>query len=165
MDPFTDKLMEELNIKPKTVEVVEEVSPEEALTPEERRARMEQRHNLINKAIHFAAEKHLYQCRKGGESPYILHPMEAMQIVQDIGGTHEEMVAAMLHDTVEDTNTTIEEIEKEFGKEVAKLVAICTEDKEKNWEARKQQTLPALLSKSVSAARNVSPQRRKRTVI
>lgn len=101
-------------------------------------------HDLVNAAIAFALEQHRYQCRKGSDTPYIVHPMETMNIVRVMGGDFHQMAAAVLHDTVEDGNATIEQIAEQFGSDVAELVQACTEDKTKNWEERKQHTLNSL---------------------
>jgi guanosine-3',5'-bis(diphosphate) 3'-pyrophosphohydrolase len=88
--------------------------------------------SLVLRAAHFAAVKHLYQRRKGvSAKPYITHPIEVAMILATIGGVSDAAVlaAALLHDTVEDTDTTLEDIEREFGSEVRSLVAEVTDDK------------------------------------
>jgi len=95
---------------------------------------------LLLKSIDFAAEKHKRQKRKDQEeSPYINHPIGvAMNLwiagVKDIN----VLQAAVLHDTLEDTNTTIEELEKEFGKHVATIVQECSDDKSLAKDVRKK---------------------------
>lgn len=76
---------------------------------------------LIKEAFFFANEKHFGQLRKSGE-PYITHPLAiALNLVKD--GFEEPMIiAALLHDTIEDTKTSFSEIEKKFGTEIAKIV-------------------------------------------
>ena len=83
-------------------------------------------------ATRFAAEKHRFQRRKGADaSPYINHPIEVADLLANIGGVTDlsTLVAAVLHDTVEDTETTPEEVEALFGAEVRALVAEVTDDK------------------------------------
>ncbi|MBR3177326.1 bifunctional (p)ppGpp synthetase/guanosine-3',5'-bis(diphosphate) 3'-pyrophosphohydrolase [Candidatus Saccharibacteria bacterium] len=75
----------------------------------------------IEKAIKMATEAHEGQMRKSGD-PYISHPLAVMKIVEDWGMDEDTIIAAVLHDTVEDTNITLEDIRKEFGEQVAFLV-------------------------------------------
>lgn len=96
---------------------------------------------LKAKAVQFATEAHAGQERKLSKEPYIIHPLEVSKTLEDAGFCEELVIAALLHDTVEDTDTTIEQIEKEFGPLVAKYVSAHTEDKTKTWEERKQHTL------------------------
>lgn len=95
----------------------------------------------IQKAIIFATLKHLKQKRKGTEIPYIVHPMEVMQILTDLDCSEKTIIAGILHDTLEDTETTPEEIQKEFGEDVLSLVKLESEDKSKTWKERKQETI------------------------
>lgn len=87
---------------------------------------------LITKAVHFAADKHRDQRRKGEDAiPYINHPAEVAELLakHTDGKDTILILGGLLHDTVEDTETTFEELEREFGKEVADLVAEVTDDK------------------------------------
>lgn len=84
------------------------------------------------RALTFAAERHSRQRRKGGDDiPYINHPIDVASILAVGAGMDKQdvLVAAVLHDTVEDTPTTPEEIEELFGPNVAGLVAEMTDDK------------------------------------
>lgn len=99
---------------------------------------------MINEAIVFATNAHRNQVRKGNGTPYILHPLEAGIIVSQIKYDEELIAAAFLHDTVEDTGISIETIEKKFGKRVAELVNVESEDKTKSWRERKQHTIEHL---------------------
>ena len=81
--------------------------------------------NLITKAYVVAKEKHLGQMRKSGE-PYITHPTAVARILAELEAGPQTLVAALLHDTVEDTDYTLEGIEKDFGKDVASLVDAVT---------------------------------------
>ena len=78
---------------------------------------------ILDKAIIFAVNAHRGQFRKGSDTPYILHPMEAAAIVGTMTADDEVLAAAVLHDTVEDTGTTIEQIREQFGERVAALVS------------------------------------------
>ena len=94
-------------------------------------------------AVEFAADKHRDQRRKNAEaSPYINHPIQVAELIVRVGGVEDlaTLVAAVLHDTVEDTETSFEEIEQAFGLEVRDLVAEVTDDKslEKNERKRRQ---------------------------
>src|SRR5688572_17734792 len=84
------------------------------------------------KAIHFAADKHRDQRRKDeGASPYINHPIEVAELIARVGGVSDlvTLQAAILHDTIEDTQTTSEELETHFGERVRKVVEEVTDDK------------------------------------
>ena len=97
--------------------------------------------SLIFEATHFAAEKHQNQRRRNKEaSPYINHPIAVAEILWRVGQVRDipVLVAAILHDTIEDTDTTPEEIEKLFGPEVLTLVQEVTDDKSKPKQERKR---------------------------
>ena len=104
----------------------------------------------LNQAIKFATAAHAGQKRKLIDAPYILHPMEAAAIVSRLTCDEDVICAAILHDVVEDTGHSIDEIERLFGKRVAELVAAETEDKRTNlppeatWQIRKEETLAHL---------------------
>ena len=80
-------------------------------------------------AIEFAAKAHDGMVRKKDKTPYILHPLEAATIVGTMTSDQDIISAAVLHDVVEDTEITIDEIEDLFGNRVRKLVESETEDK------------------------------------
>jgi guanosine-3',5'-bis(diphosphate) 3'-pyrophosphohydrolase len=86
----------------------------------------------ILKALAFAAHKHRDQRRKDARaSPYINHPIDLANVLKNEGGVQDETVicAALLHDTVEDTETSPEEIEREFGARIRDVVLEVTDDK------------------------------------
>lgn len=85
--------------------------------------------SLVNRALAFAAEAHgsVGQTRKYTGEPYINHPVEVMEIVRGVEHTDEMLAAALLHDTIEDTPTTREDVEREFGPKVAALVMELTD--------------------------------------
>ena len=91
---------------------------------------MSESHKLL-KATHFAAEKHRNQRRKdAAETPYINHPITVAETLRIHGVMDEDiLVAALLHDTIEDTDTTAREISEVFGKGVLELVLEMTDDK------------------------------------
>ena len=102
---------------------------------------------LLDRAIAFAVMKHSGQFRKGTGLPYITHAVEAMEIVSRMTEDEEIRAAAVLHDTLEDTETTKEELVRLFGWRVAKLVESESEDKredrpaEETWWIRKKETI------------------------
>lgn len=88
---------------------------------------------IIRKAIKFAEEKHQNQIRKMSGSPYIHHPLMVSYVAANFKKSknlYKLIAASILHDTIEDTKTTPEEIAKEFGKLIASLVFELSDDKE-----------------------------------
>ena len=81
----------------------------------------------LKKAIEFATKAHEGQTRKYTGEPYIVHPLEVADIVKTVEHTEEMLMAAVLHDPVEDTDTTIQDIDREFGPVVAQLVDELTD--------------------------------------
>src|SRR6185295_9978198 len=79
----------------------------------------------LQKAYEIATEHHAGQTRSSGD-PYISHPLAVMEILTRFEADEDTLIAALLHDLVEDTAVDIELVEKEFGKEVAKLVEALT---------------------------------------
>jgi guanosine-3',5'-bis(diphosphate) 3'-pyrophosphohydrolase len=94
-------------------------------------------------AILFAASCHAGQTRKDGITPYINHPIEVMHLLAFTGEVSdpEILMSAVLHDVIEDTNTTAEEIAERFGKKVADIVLELTDDTSLPKEERKKQQL------------------------
>lgn len=102
----------------------------------------------LEKAIYFATQCHSGQVRKGSSLPYILHPLEVMQILVSMEADTNLLIAGLLHDVIEDAGVTRGEIEEQFGTDVADLVAAHSEDKSKSWQGRKQTTIDELKSAS-----------------
>ena len=106
-------------------------------------------HSVLDRAICFAVEAHKGQLRKDG-SAFILHPLEDAAIVGTLTADAEVLAAAVLHDTVEDTAVTPQQILEAFGPRVCALVMHETEDKrpavppEMTWQIRKEESLLAL---------------------
>lgn len=105
--------------------------------------------SLLDRAITFAVKAHQGMERKGKGFPYIVHPMEAVCIVATMTNDQELLAAAALHDVIEDTDTTAEDLKKEFGERVAMLVEAESDDKTggskaNTWHQRKQDTLDRL---------------------
>ena len=96
---------------------------------------------MVLKAAKFAADKHRTQRRKdAGASPYINHPIDVAEMLVRVGQVNDPniLAAALLHDTLEDTETEPEEIRKEFGEKVLSLVLEVTDDKKLTKEERKE---------------------------
>ena len=112
---------------------------------------------LLDRAIIFAVRAHAGTERRGKGFPYIVHPMEAVSIAATITSDQEILAAAALHDTVEDTDVTVDQIRSEFGERIASLVAAETdavmEGKSENetWHERKQAAIDRLARVSSDA--------------
>jgi len=102
------------------------------------------RKNQIEEAIEIAAEAHQGQYRKGTRTPYITHPYAVGLILMEAGCSEALIVAGILHDTVEDTDLTLEFIQDHFGAHVAGIVDGCSENKALRWRARKTERIEAL---------------------
>ncbi|MBR3396594.1 MAG: bifunctional (p)ppGpp synthetase/guanosine-3',5'-bis(diphosphate) 3'-pyrophosphohydrolase [Lachnospiraceae bacterium] len=105
---------------------------------------------IFDEAIIFAVKAHEGQLRKNDSMPYITHPIEVAAITSTITNDVVTLSAAMLHDVIEDTIITEEELERQFGKEVCELVLSETENKhyelpaEATWRQRKEESLKVL---------------------
>jgi len=82
---------------------------------------------MLDKAVQFATKAHGSQVRKYHGTPYISHPLAVAEIVKSVPHTEEMLMAAVLHDVVEDTPVTIDEIKQEFGDTVAEIVYFLTD--------------------------------------
>lgn len=110
---------------------------------------------LILRAVHFAAERHRNQRRKDEEaSPYINHPIAVSLLLADVGGVTdpEVLAAAILHDTIEDTRTTPEELQAVFGATIRSLVEEVSDNKSLPKGERKQLQIEHAKSLSDGAA-------------
>jgi guanosine-3',5'-bis(diphosphate) 3'-pyrophosphohydrolase len=106
-------------------------------------------------ALEFAANKHCGQYRKSKEKiPYINHPISVARLLAEVGRVRDQniLIAALLHDTIEDTDTTPEEITAAFGPEVCSLVLEVTDDKSLPKATRKQLQIDHAPSLSPGAA-------------
>ena len=99
---------------------------------------------LFDQAILFAVKHHAGTVRKTSALPYIIHPLETMQILYSMGAGMPLLTAAVLHDTVEDTDASLDEIYRKCGKQIGSLVEAHTEDKRLTWTERKQHTIRTL---------------------
>lgn len=107
-------------------------------------------------ALALAAQAHCTQMRKGGDVPYIVHPVHVSTILIRYGCSEDEIVAGLLHDVVEDQDVSLQRIETEFGPSVAEIVAALTEQKnaagvKRPWEDRKQELLDQVRQASIPA--------------
>ena len=113
--------------------------------------------DLLDRAIIFAVHAHHNTERRGKGFPYIVHPMEAVEIVATITPDQELLAAAALHDTVEDTDVTVEQLRAEFGERIAHLVASESDEmpegisEEDSWHDRKQAAINRLAAASHDA--------------
>lgn len=112
---------------------------------------------LLDRAIMFAVKAHAGTERRGKGFPYIVHPMEAVEIVATITPDQELLAAAALHDTVEDTDVTIQQIRAEFGDRIASLVGAETDvvidgkSEQDSWHDRKRAAINRLSKASRDA--------------
>lgn len=112
---------------------------------------------LLDHAIVFAVKAHAGTERRGKGYPYIVHPMEAVEIVATMTADQELLAAAALHDTVEDTEVTVAQIRAEFGERIASLVADESEEmpvgvtEEASWHDRKRAAIDRLSKASLDA--------------
>ncbi|MBQ3750437.1 MAG: bifunctional (p)ppGpp synthetase/guanosine-3',5'-bis(diphosphate) 3'-pyrophosphohydrolase [Bacteroidales bacterium] len=106
--------------------------------------------DLLDRAIVFAVKAHHNTERRGKGFPYIVHPMEAVEVVATITPDQELLAAAALHDTIEDTDVTVEQICAEFGDRVANLVHAESDrfveglSEAESWRDRKQEAIDRL---------------------
>jgi GTP diphosphokinase / guanosine-3',5'-bis(diphosphate) 3'-diphosphatase len=106
-----------------------------------KRPKREDGMTLVLRAAAFAARKHRDQRRKDPQaSPYINHPIALAELLSTVGGVDDPKIlaAALLHDTVEDTETTVSELKRQFGSEIASIVAEVTDDKRLPKQRRKE---------------------------
>lgn len=113
---------------------------------------------LVDKAIKFAVDAHSNTERRGKGFPYVIHVLEAMEIVATITPDPELLAAAALHDTVEDTDVTIEQIRAQFGDRIAGLVASESDEaipqgstEQQTWRSRKKAAIRRLAAASKDA--------------
>lgn len=113
--------------------------------------------DLLDRAIIFAVKAHHNTERRGKGFPYIVHPMEAVEIVATITSDQELLAAAALHDTIEDTDVTVAQLRQEFGDRVAALVQAESDEleegvqEEDSWHERKQAAMDRLTAASHDA--------------
>lgn len=94
---------------------------------------------LTEKALRIAVTAHKDQVRKSDGSPYIVHPIMVGMLLADQGFAEPVVAAGFVHDVLEDTDMTVQELTQELGSEVATYVTAVSEDTSLQWEARKEQ--------------------------
>jgi (p)ppGpp synthase/HD superfamily hydrolase len=105
--------------------------------------------DIIEKALQIASQAHEGQYRKHTKIPYITHPVAVGMILLKAGYGEEIIAAGILHDTVEDTQLSLRDIEATFSEKIALIVAGCSEpDKSLSWEERKEHTIEFLKTAS-----------------
>ena len=109
--------------------------------------------SLLDRAILFAVQAHAGTQRRGKGFPYVVHPMEAMAIAATMTDDQEVLAAAALHDVVEDTDVTLDDLRSQFGERVASLVDTESDRREagQDWRARKEASLKRLREASRDA--------------
>ena len=114
---------------------------------------------LLDRAIIFATKAHSGTTRKGTNVPYIVHPIEAAAIVSSMTDDEEVIAAAVLHDVLEDTDATRDDLMARFGRRITELVANESEDKRRGypaaltWKTRKQETIDFLNGRADTTAK------------
>ena len=118
--------------------------------------------SLFESAIVMAVRAHAGMVRKGSDTPYIVHPMEASAIAATMTNNDEILAAAVLHDVVEDTDVTIDMVRQVFGDMVAVIVSSESEDKRNDrpaadtWLERKQEAIDHLSQSNDEAVKIVA---------
>ena len=110
--------------------------------------------DLIDKAVHYADDKHRQQKRKDG-SPYIIHPLAVAEIVVEMGLDMDAILGALLHDCIEDTDASHEEIEKLFGSTVAELVEGVTKLTRANFSSTEEAQMENLRKMFMAMSKDI----------
>ena len=109
---------------------------------------------LIESAIRYAEDKHKDQKRKDG-SPYIIHPLAVAQIVAEIGLDQDAILGALLHDCIEDTDASHDDISKIFGETVAELVEGVTKLTKANFSTTEQREMENLRKMFMAMSKDI----------
>jgi (p)ppGpp synthase/HD superfamily hydrolase len=106
----------------------------------------------ISQAVRFAAAAHSGQYRKGTKTPYVWHPLSVGRLLDKAGCSTETIVAGILHDVVEDTSITLEQVKQRFGVEVAEILEACSvSDTTMPWEIRRKRVIEKLRTAPIEA--------------
>ena len=97
--------------------------------------------NMITEAFKYAQEKHKGQIRKYSGEPYIIHLQAVYQLVRQVTDDKNTWAAAILHDVIEDTDATYEEVKEKFGEKISDIVQECTKDENKNFKITMKEAL------------------------
>jgi len=103
----------------------------------------------VQEAFKFAEEMHKGQIRKYSGEPYIIHLQAVYQLVRQVTDDEDTWIAAILHDVIEDTKATYEDVRNKFGGKIADIVKECTKDKDKNFKITMKESLLIKLSDSL----------------
>ena len=103
---------------------------------------------IVEKALRIAAVAHKEQLRKSDQSPYIVHPIMVARILAEHGFDDTVQAAALVHDVIEDTAVTEDQLRAELGDEIVDIVVAVSEDKNLEWEARKEAYIEAVVNAS-----------------
>lgn len=106
------------------------------------------------KAISYAEKAHAGQFRSSGE-PYIVHPLEVANILLELGLDVDTIMAGLLHDVIEDTGVTLQQLEEEFGAEVAKLVDGVTKLGRISYKTKEEQQVESLRKMFLAMAKDI----------
>ena len=109
---------------------------------------------LVDRAVEYANDKHSRQKRKDG-SPYIIHPLAVAEIVTEMGLDSDAVLGALLHDCIEDTDASHEEIEKLFGRTVAELVEGVTKLTRANFSSTEQAQMENLRKMFMAMSKDI----------
>ena len=109
---------------------------------------------LVDRAVEYANDKHSHQKRKDG-SPYIIHPLAVAEIVTEMGLDMDAILGALLHDCIEDTDASHEEIEKLFGRTVAELVEGVTKLTRANFSSTEQAQMENLRKMFMAMSKDI----------
>ena len=109
---------------------------------------------LIDQAVEYANAKHQYQKRKDG-SPYIIHPLAVAEVVAEMGLDMDAILGALLHDCIEDTDASHEEIERLFGTTVAELVEGVTKLTRANFSSTEQAQMENLRKMFMAMSKDI----------
>lgn len=108
--------------------------------------------DLVERATQVAVRAHKDQVRKTDNSPYVAHPLMVARMLDRAGYRDEVVAAAIVHDVLEDTDVTKEELTEQLGDEVVQIVLAVSEDKSLPWEERKQLYVDTVAAASEDAA-------------
>ena len=109
---------------------------------------------LVDKAIEYARQKHKDQLRKDG-SPYIIHPMAVAEIVVEMGLDEDALLGALLHDCIEDTDASHDDIEQSFGQNVAELVEGVTKLTRANFSSSEERQMENLRKMFMAMSKDI----------
>lgn len=95
--------------------------------------------DIVEQATQIAVDAHRDQRRKTDDTPYVAHPLAVARILDKAGFSDVVVVAGIVHDVLEDTSVTEQELRNKLGDEIVDIVTAVSEDKNLEWEARKEQ--------------------------